>query len=212
MPGPRPLRLLPLLLALAGSATAAPPPEPDALLAALRQPPPSRSAFFEQRSSPLLATPLQFQGTLERPAPGVLLKRIESPYREQARIEAGKVEVKREDAPPRRFSLRRAPELRALMASIEAVLAGDAALLERHFHLRMEGAADGWTLQLVPRDKRLAKRVEALRLHGVDQQLRCMDLALAGAELSRTWLGAQAAAAAQAPDAAARDALCGPRG
>jgi hypothetical protein len=39
-----------------------------------------------------------------------------------------------------------------------------------------------------------------------------MDLDLAGGETSRTWLGAQAPAAAAATDAAARNALCGPAG
>lgn len=140
----------------------------------------------------------------------MLVKRIEQPYRETARIEAGKVEVRRDDGALRRFSLRRAPELRALMASIEAVLAGDAALLARHFRLQMGGREEAWTLRLVPLDARLARRVEALELRGAGHELRCMDLRLAGAETSRTWLGRQAAAAAQATDAAARDALCVP--
>jgi hypothetical protein len=201
-----------LALLLAGSATAAPPPEPAALLAALRQPPPSHSAFFEQRESPLLAAPLQFRGELLRPAPGVLVKRIDAPYRELSRIADGKVVVERDDARPRRFSLRRAPELGALMASIEAVLAGDVALLQRHFRLRMEGSDARWTLHLAPLDKRLARRVVGLHFRGTRQELRCMDLVLVGSEISRTWLGTQAEAAAAAPDAAARDALCGPAG
>jgi hypothetical protein len=202
---------LPLALPAVAAATAAP-PEPARLLETLRQPPPSRSAFFEQRRSPLLAAPLEFSGTLERPAPGVLVKRIEQPYREVARIEAGKVEVRRDDGKPRRFSLRRAPELGVLMTSIESVLAGDAVQLARHFRLQVEGRDTAWTVRLVPLDKRLAGRVVSLVLRGAGSELRCMDLDLAGGETSRTWLGAQAPAAAAATDAAARDALCGPAG
>jgi len=197
-----------LATALVGWARAAPPPEPAALLATLQQAPPTRTEFFERRQSPLLRAPLLFAGELERPVAGVLVKRTRTPHREQTRIEAEQVRVEREGEKPRRFSLRRAPELRALTASVEAVLGGDIALLQKHFRLRMEGSAQAWTLQLAPRDKRLAKRVEALRFLGAAQELRCMDLVLAGDELSRTWLGPHAAAAAAAKDETARDALC----
>lgn len=193
---------------LAGSATAAPPPEPAQLLAALRQPPPSRSVYFEQRESPLLSEALGFEGELERPAPGVLVKRVDTPYRETARIEGENVVVEREGKSARKFSLRRAPELRALTASIEAVLGGDLDLLQRHFTLAMEGSAAAWSLQLTPLDKRLARKVERLRFRGAGTELRCMELVLTGNEISRTWLGAQAAKAAAAADAASRDALC----
>jgi hypothetical protein len=190
------------------SATAAAPPDPAALLAALERPTPTQTAFFERRQSPLLAEPLLFAGELQRPAPGTLVKEIRTPYRELTRIEGEKVSVEREGERARKFSLRRAPELRALTASIEAVLGGDLALLQRHYRLQMDGSDAAWSLQLVPLDKRLAKRVESMRFLGVDDTLRCMDLALVGAETSRTWLAETAQAAAQAADETARDALC----
>jgi hypothetical protein len=164
--------------------------------------------FHERRASPLLVEALRFSGELERPVAGTLLKRIDEPFREQVRIDGERVLVEREGKPSRRFSLRRAPELGALTASIEAVLGGDLAQLQRHFSLRMEGTAPAWVMHLDPRDHRLAKKVEALRFLGSGTELRCMDLVLVGAETSRTWLGPQATAAAQAADDAARDALC----
>lgn len=195
---------------LASTATVAPatPPDPAALLATLRQAPPSRVDFHERRASPLLIEALRFSGELERPVAGTLLKRIDTPFREQVRIEGERVLVEREGKPPRRFSLRRAPELAALTASIEAVLGGDLTLLQQHFTLRMEGAAQAWVMHLDPRDRRLGKKVEALRFLGSDTELRCMDLVLAGAETSRTWLGPQAVAASRAVDDTSRDALC----
>jgi hypothetical protein len=199
--------VVPVML-LASAATATPPPEPAQLLAALRQPLPSRSAYFEQRESPLLSQALSLAGELERPASGVLVKRVDTPYRETARIEGEQVVVEREGKSARKFSLRRAPELRALTASIEAVLGGDLALLQRHFTLAMHGTAAAWNLQLTPLDKRLARKVGGLRFRGAGTELRCMELRLSGAEISRTWLGARADQAARAADAAARDALC----
>lgn len=197
-----------LLWASLIATAAATPPEPAALLGALRQAPPSQAEFFERRGSPLLEAPLQLRGMLERPIAGTLVKRVESPFREVTRIERERVVVEREAAPARRFSLRRAPELGALVASIEAVLGGEVALLERHFTLRMEGETAAWTMHLQPRDRRLAKRVTSLRFLGAGEELRCMDLVLAGAETSRTWLAGYAAAAAIAADDDARDALC----
>lgn len=178
------------------------------MLAALKHPAPTQTAFFERRESPLLAQPLLFSGELQRPAAGTLVKRIDEPYAEHTRIEGEKVSVEREGERTRKFSLRRAPELRALTASIEAVLGGDLALLQKFYTLRMEGSDTGWTLHLTPLDKRLAKRVETMRFLGTGTELLCMDLVLAGDEASRTWLGEVAARAAQAADDAARDALC----
>ena len=190
-------------------APAAPPPDAATLLAALKHPAPTQTAFFERRQSPLLARPLLFSGELQRPAAGTLVKRVLVPYVENTRIEGEKVSVEREGERARKFSLRRAPELRALTASIEAVLGGDLALLQKFYTLRMEGSDSAWTLHLKPIDKRLAKRVDAMRFLGSGTVLRCMDLALAGNETSRTWLAESAAAAAAAPDEIARDALCG---
>jgi hypothetical protein len=198
-----------LLATACGGARATTPPDPAALLAALQHPAPTQTEFFERRQSPLLAQPLLFSGELQRPQSGTLVKRIEHPYVEHTRIEGEKVTVEREGERARRFSLRRAPELRALTASVEAVLAGDIALLQKFYTLRMEGSEAAWTLHLAPLDKRLAKRVESMRFLGTDTTLRCMDLVLAGDETSRTWLGDAAAPAAQAADEAARDALCG---
>lgn len=188
---------------------AAPPPDPAELLAALKHPAPTQTEFFERRQSPLLAQPLLFSGELQRPAAGTLVKRIEQPYAEHTRIEGEKVSVEREGERVRKFSLRRAPELRALTASIEAVLGGDLALLQKFYALRMDGSDAGWTLHLTPLDKRLAKRVQSMRFVGTGATLRCMDLVLAGDETSRTWLGDAAAPAATAADETARDALCG---
>jgi len=198
------------LLGLACSpASAAAAPEAATLLAALKRPPPSQTEFFERRQSPLLARPLLFSGELQRPAAGTLVKRILVPYIEHTRIEGEKVSVERAGERTRRFSLRRAPELRALTASIEAVLGGDLALLQKFYTLRMDGTDTAWTLHLTPIDKRLAKRVDSMRFLGSGTTLNCMDLVLAGNETSRTWLAEGATAAAAASDEATRDALCG---
>jgi len=215
----RPSSILWLLVLTPAQATPPPepaslahaPPAPAQLITALAQPPPAQTAFFEQRSSPLLAAPLAFGGVLERPARDVLVKQVTAPYAERTRIENGRVRIERAGQPARQFSLNRAPELRALTASFNAVLSGDADLLLTHFELHSAGVDARWQLQLRPREARLAKRVVGMTLMGSGSTLQCIDLNLAGNETSRMWLGALAAQAQVIADAAGRDALCGSR-
>lgn len=208
-----PLQRVLMAVALMGlsslRAIASEPPELARLLAALARPAPAESAFVERRESPLLAEPLLLNGRLQQPARGTLIKIVEAPYVERTSVSDERVVVQRQQQPARKFSLRRAPELRALMASFEAVLSGDLALLQRHYTLDMQGSADAWRLALTPRDRRLARRVESLALLGSGEELHCMDLRQRGEERSRMWLGAAAKLALQSTSEAARDALCG---
>jgi len=203
------LCLLPALLLAPWTSAASPPPEPAELLAALAQPAPAQTAYFERRSSPLLAEPLLFAGTLSQPQPGELIKTVEGDTPERLRIADERVEVERAGQPTRRFSLKRAPELAALSASFEALLRGDLALLQKHYALDMQGSASAWNLRLAPLNRRLQKRVSSLSLYGQQLEWRCFDLDLIDGERSRMWLGEWAARAAAAADEPARDALCG---
>lgn len=184
-------------------------PELDALLAGFAQPAPARTDYFERRDSPLLMQPLLFGGELSQPAADELLKTVEGDQPERLRIAGERVEVQREGQGTRRFSLKRAPELAALAASLRALLGGDRSLLERHFAIELAPAGAGWTLDLRPTDARVARKVRGMRLHGVAAEWRCFDLDLAEDERSRMWLGPWAASARAAGDEPSRDALCG---
>lgn len=196
-----------LLLAalLLEAAAAAAPPTLDALLARLRQPPPAATAFVEQRNSALLDQPLLLRGRLARPDADTLVRQVEQPWAERTTISGGEVLVEREGREPRRFALRRAPELEALLASFHGLLAGDRALLERHYRLDLQTHADGWQLTLVPRALRLAGQVEAVRLFGRGGELRCMEVAERDGDRSRMLL----AGATGAGGDPAFDAECG---
>ncbi len=188
--------------------TAATPPDVSALIASLAQPLPAQTAYFEQRESPLLSEPLAFSGELQRPALGELIKRVAVPQIERTRIADGRVTIEREGQPARQFSLKRAPELIVLTSSFEAILSGDFGLLKKHYEIAIEGMAEAWSIRLVPRDARLAKRVLGLQLLGSGGDLRCIDLVLAGGESSRMWLGEAASVAERATDKDVRNALC----
>jgi hypothetical protein len=187
--------LLPLLLAGACATTAEPADAAlDRLFATLARPAPTATGFVEQRESALLDAPLLLRGRLERPAPGVLLREVETPYRERTRIDGDAVRVERDGGKPRRFSLRRAPELAALLASFQALLDGDRAALDPHYTLRLDHGDAGWTIRLQPRQPRLAKRIGGIALHGRDAELACIAMRGGSAGDSLMLVGAAAEA------------------
>lgn len=143
----------------------------------------------------------------------MLAKQVDAPYEESTTIRDGRVEVQREGEARRRFSLRRAPGLEALLASFHGLLQGDRALLERHYQLSLEprtGALAGaWTLGLTPRDPRLARQVRELRFLGVGRDLRCLLIVEADGDRSAMLLGSAAAQASEAGSEPPFDDACG---
>lgn len=187
------------------SATATPVPTIDSLLAALAREPPQSIVFTELRSSPLLEDELIVSGTLEYAAPGKLSRIVTQPYEERTDIDGDEVKITRADRPERRFSLRRAPELRGLLTSFSAILGGGRAALEREFELSLATAEAGWQLTLIPRSKRARASIGSIRVRGADDTPACIAIGGKSGESTALLLGAAAD-----PDAVAqRTKQCG---
>ena len=191
--------LLALLASLPATAPCAA-PELDALLARIARPPPERTAFVEWRQSALLAAPVRVAGELEYRGPGALSRRVDAPWRETTTLEGDRVTVEREGERTRRFSLRRAPELRVLLGGFAALLAGDRAALERAFEVRLDANGADWRLTLVPRDAALRRQLASLVVEGRDAAPRCFLSTEADGDQSLMRVGA-AAAWTDPPDA-----------
>lgn len=177
-----------------------------ALLRALAQPAPAQTRFVERRDSALLSEPLWLVGELSQPDADTLVREVRSPYLERATIRDGRVTVERADGRSRRFALRRAPELAALLASFRALLAGDATQLAAHFDSALTRGDDGrWTLLLSPREPKLRERIAALVLHGRGDTLACLALQPVGGDRSLMLLGPAAEAVSPPADAALRE-------
>lgn len=208
LPRRRPTRLLGLLLAATLAPAAATEPGAyalDALLARLARPLPAATPFVEVRTSGLLDAPIPVRGQLLQPDADTLVREVDSPWRERSVIRAERVTVAREGERERRFALRRAPELGALLASFPALLAGDRVRLEQHYAVTLDEDGQVWSLTLVPRDPRLRERVAGIELRGLGDAPACLQLRQADGGGSRTLLGE--AALAELPDF---DAHCGP--
>lgn len=194
--------LLVALLLEAGASTG--PGGLEALLRQLRQPVPAETVFVEQRSSDLLDQPLLLRGRLLRPDAQTLVREVQLPWRERTSISESTVHIVREGSRDRRFALRNAPGLEALLASFHGLLSGERALLERHYEVGLERRDDGWELTLLPRSQRLARRIASVQLHGRDGELRCMEIIETDGDRSRMLLAG--AAEAEPPGF---DAECG---
>jgi len=182
-------------LVLAQAVTARAADDVEALLARLARPAPDAIGFAEVRFSPLVEQPLLVSGRLEYAGPGRLSRIVSSPYEERTDIVGDEVRVSREGERDRRFSLRRAPELRGLLTSFGAILAGDADALEENFSLSLadsELPGRAWVLSLQPKAERLRDRLGSIRVHGSADRVACIAMGLRPEESSVILLGEKA--------------------
>ncbi|MEO8810121.1 MAG: LolA-related protein [Rhodanobacter sp.] len=206
--------LLSLLLPWWMATTWASEPAPAAstaqsLISRLGQPAPAHTAFAEARFLKVLDRPLVVSGQLSWLGGDKLQRRVDGPQAETATIADGEVTQQRDGKRPRHFSLKRAPQLQVLLDSFVALLSGDAARLQQAFEIHQSGDADGaWTLDLVPRDARVAKTVASIRIDGVGKQSRCMHMQEADGDLAVDLLGPLAAKMPAEPTREALQALC----
>lgn len=165
--------------------------EVDTLLGRLVRPAPDEVPFVEVRFSPLLEAPVVASGKLEYLAPGRLARHVVDPYREDTLIDGDEVVLSREGERERRFSLRRAPELRGLLSSFSAILSGDAVALRESFDLSLApgAAAGGWTLRLSPRDEGLRRRLGDISVNGSEGAVSCISMGAQPDAASITILG-----------------------
>ena len=187
---------------------AAAPADAAWIVSKLVRPAPMQTSFVELRGSKLLKTPLRIEGLYRRPDSATLVREVRAPYAETTTIRAGEVVISRTGKAPRRFSLSRAPELVALQASFGALLTGDRALLEQHYHVSTQGSRQQWQMRLLPRDAKLAARVRDVMLYGRGAELRCIETRPVQGDLQRTLLAGAARAAVPGTTTAALTRLC----
>ncbi len=138
-----------------------------------------------------------------------LSKRVDEPFQEFTVIRGEAVRVERSGRKPMQFSLKRAPELRALLVGFSALLSGDQATLRRHFEVAVSGPSTQWQILLSPIDARIAKRIRSITVLGADAAPRCFLVDQADGDSSLMLV--DAAAAEKLPDPLDADtvlALC----
>jgi outer membrane lipoprotein carrier protein LolA len=146
----------------------------DGLLAKLARPAPATTPFVEARYSKLLDRPTVVKGQLEYHEDGRLVRAVSEPFKERTEIKGDAVTVERVGRSERRFSLKRAPELRSMLGSFGAVLGGSRASLEQDFNLALTGDETQWQLSLTPKSATVGKYIKDIHIDGHEDQPRCI--------------------------------------
>jgi hypothetical protein len=149
----------------------------SALLAATAIQPPGSVPFREERHTPMFKEPLVLTGTLEYLEPGVLRKRVETPFQESYLVEPDQVTIEKGGE----IEVMRARQGRLIagfLGGIESILAGDSEGLNDSFEPCAEGSMDAWTLGLKPRSRRLSRYLQGITVTGTSEAIESIRLDL----------------------------------
>ena len=142
-----------------------------------------QARFTEERFVTGIDSPLRASGVLSFVAPDRFTRQTLEPLAETMTVEGNTITLQR-NGRSRQMAMDAVPELAALIAAIRGTFTGDAATLEKHFQVRLEGNLTRWMLTLVPRDARLATQVRELQIAGLASDVRSVSLWLGGGDRS----------------------------
>jgi hypothetical protein len=155
----------------------------DQLMQSLAQTRADHAAFSEKKYIAILDQPVESSGELHYAAPDRLEKRTLKPKPESMLLERGVLTIER-GRQKHRLQLQEQPELAAFIESIRGTLAGDRKTLERSFRLSLDGSAEQWTLQLYPLSEKVLAAVKRIRITGVRDAVRSVEIAQADGDYS----------------------------
>jgi outer membrane lipoprotein-sorting protein len=121
--------------------------------------------YIERRYVHFLKAPLIAKGVLIFTAPNRLEKKTLEPAAEDMVIDGDTLTVQREGQ-TQTLSVSAYPQIGAFIEGIRATLTGDAASLQRIYEADLQGDANGWSLQLQPRDPAMQAVVRSISISG----------------------------------------------
>lgn len=155
----------------------------DQLMRDLAQTRSGRASFIEKKSIAVLDQPVESSGELFYRAPDHLERRTLKPKAESMTVDAGTLVIER-GRQKHQLQLQDYPELAAFIDSIRGTLAGDRAALERNYRLSLDGTAERWTLQLLPVNEKMQAVVSRIRIAGVRDAVRSIEITQADGDSS----------------------------
>lgn len=160
----------------------------DQLMQSLAQTRVGHARFVEKKFIAMLDKPVESSGELFYNAPDRLEKRTIKPKPESMILEQGTLLIER-GRQKHRLQLQDYPELAAFIDSIRGTLAGDRKALERNYRLSLEGSAEQWNLQLLPLDEKMQVVVKRIRIAGVRDSVRSIEITQADGDSSLMLIG-----------------------
>jgi len=155
----------------------------DQLMRGLAQIRSGQASFVEKKSIAMLDKPVESSGELFYSAPDHLEKRTLKPKAESMTVDAGTLAIDR-GSKKYRLQLQDYPEIAAFIDSIRGTLAGDRKALERNYRLSLDGVAERWTLQLLPTDEKMLAVVKRIRIAGMRDVVRSIEITQADGDSS----------------------------
>jgi hypothetical protein len=141
------------------------------------------ATFTERKYISILDVPVESSGELDFVPPAHLEKRTLRPIAETLMLDGDVLVVERQGQ-RHVLRLKDVPEAAGMIESLRAILAGDRQALERVYRLSLEGSNDRWTLELAPRDARVASVIARIRMEGVRSEVRTVEIQQADGDRS----------------------------
>ena len=155
----------------------------DQLMRGLAQIHSGHASFVEKKSIAMLDKPVESSGELFYTAPDHLEKRTIKPKPESMILDRGTLVIER-GRQVHRLQSQDYPELAAFIDSVRGTLAGDRKALERNYRLSLDGTVERWTLQLLPVDEKMQAVVKRIRVAGVRDTVRSIEITQADGDSS----------------------------
>jgi outer membrane lipoprotein-sorting protein len=174
--------LLALALAMSGTAHAAGFDLP-ALMQQLAQVRSGQATFVEDRRVQQLDQTMRSSGRLSFTAPDTFVRETLRPRQERMAVVGNQLTLSRGNR-AQTVMLDSIPEAAVIIEAIRGTLTGNRESLERHFDPTVQGSAEQWQLDLVPREARLRGQVTHLQLSGRRSQVREVRMTLADGDTS----------------------------
>lgn len=159
----------------------------DVLMQTLAQVRSGEATFTEERQVAQLDQALRSAGRLRFSAPDVFVRETLSPRRERLSVAGNELTIT-QGGRTRTVLLDSIPEAAMMVEAIRGTLTGNRAILDRYFSPTLQGRAEAWQLDLVPRDERLRGQVARVRLLGRQGQVREVRIAMADGDSSVMWI------------------------
>jgi len=153
------------------------------LMASLAKHPQGAATFTEKKFISILEQPVESSGELLFIPPARLEKRTLKPKPETMVLDGDTLTLER----GRRkhvLQLKDYPEVAGMIESIRATLAGDRQALERVYQLALAGDHERWTLVLTPLDPRVGAVIARIRMEGVGDVVRSVEILQADGDSS----------------------------
>lgn len=155
----------------------------DQLMRGLAQIHSDHASFVEKKFIAMLDKPVESSGELFYTAPDHLEKRTIKPKPESMILDHGTLVIER-GRQKHGLQSQDYPELAAFIDSIRGTLAGDRKALERNYRLSLDGTIEHWTLQLLPVDEKMQAVVKRIRVAGVRDTVRSIEITQADGDSS----------------------------